>query len=165
MINNFNECLESVDKKHFFIQDGNDQEPSFIVENKGEFEVINNTNLPIKFLKTDACVSSSNDDKRCDCTIYNDNTFCFVELKNSKRTNWKIHRETAEKQLKATILDFKDESITKNKTLEAYMCCNSCDIAGNFTKILRASNNSNTQVYFKDILKTRLYCDTKKEFN
>ncbi|MDF1883321.1 hypothetical protein JHD49_05145 [Sulfurimonas sp. SAG-AH-194-C21] len=165
VINNFNECLETVNKTHFYIQDGDDQKPAFIVENNGEFEVTNNTSSPINFLKTDACVSSSNDNKRCDCAIYNDDTFCFIELKSSKRTNWKSHRETAEKQLKATILDFKNEDIAKNKTLEAYMCCTSCDIDGNRTRILRASNSSDVQIYFKDILKTRLYCGTKKEFN
>ncbi len=165
MINNFDDCLESIEKKYFFIKDGDDQKPAFIVENNGEFKVINNTSFPINFLKTDSCVSTSTDDKRCDCAIYNDDTFCFIELKTSKRTNWKSHRETAQKQLKATILDFENEDIIKNKKKEAYMCCNSCDIDGNFTRILSASNSSNIQTYFRDTLETRLHCNTKKEFN
>jgi len=164
MIHNFNECLENVDKKHFFIQDGDDQLPAFVVEKNGEFEVINNTGSHINFLKIDSCVYHSKHSTRCDCTIYNDDTFCFLELKSSKRTNWKSHRESAEKQLKTTILDFTNEDVTKDKTLEAYMCC-TCTIDGNFTQILRASNNYEVQTYFIDELNTKLYCDTKKEFN
>jgi len=164
VINNFNNCLESVNKKHFFIQDGENQKPAFLVEFNGEFEVINNTDSSINFLKIDSCVYDSSDSKRCDCAIYSDNTFCFLELKNSKRTQWKNHRASAEKQLKSTISDFNDENITKNKTLEAYMCC-TCKIDGNFTKISRASNNYEVQTYFIDELNTKLYCDTKKEFN
>jgi len=165
VINNFDDCLESIDEKHFFIQDGEAQRPAFIVGTNGEFEVINNTDSPINFLKIDSCVYDSRDGTRCDCAIYNDDTFCFLELKNSKRTNWKSHRESAEKQLEATILDFKDENITNNKTLEAYMCCTSCNIDGNYTRILRASNNNEKTVYFIDELNTKLYCDTKKGFN
>ena len=163
MINNFYTCVKSIDKKHFFIQDAENQKPAFIVEKNGEFEVINNTNNPINFLQIDSCVSNSNDSTRCDCAIYNDSTFCFIELKNSKRTNWKAHRTSAEKQLKVTILKFNDESIIQNKSLEAYMCC-TCRVDGNFTKILKASNNFETQTYFIDELNTKLYCDTKKEF-
>jgi len=164
VINNFGECLESVEEKHFFIQDGSNQKPAFIVKEKGEFEVINNTRDSINFLKIDSCVYNSDDTKRCDCALYSLDTFCFIELKNSKRTNWKSHRITAENQLKATIIDFIDEGITKNKILEAYMCC-TCKIDGNYTKISRASNNYEVQTYFIDELNTKLYCDTKKEFN
>ncbi|WP_294963592.1 hypothetical protein [Sulfurimonas sp.] len=164
VINNFDKCVESVDKKHFFIQDADDQKPAFIVEENGEFEVVNKTNHPVDFLKIDSCVSNSSDNKRCDCAIYNDDIFCFIELKNSKRTNWKSWIKSAEEQLEATIEDFKNEEITKNKTLEAYMCC-TCKIDGNFTKISRASNNYEVQTYFIDELNTKLYCDTKKEFN
>ena len=135
MINNLSQCTENIDKKHFFIKDGDDQKPAFIIEKNGEFEVINNTDNSIKFLKIDACIYNSNDNLRCDCAIYNDNVFCFIELKNSKRTNWKSHRESAEKQLKATILDFQNEEITQNKTFEAYMCCTYCDINDKITKI------------------------------
>lgn len=164
VINNFEICTQSVHQQHFSIQDGDDVKPAFLVEKNGEFEVLNNTKSPIHFLKIDSCISNSNDSKRCDCAIYNDDTFCFIELKNSKRTNWKSHRKSAEEQLEATILNFTYENITKNKVLEAYMCC-TCIIDENFTKISRASNNYETQTYFIDALNTKLYCDTRKEFN
>lgn len=164
VINNFSTCVQNIDKKHFFIQDAQEQQPAFVVEKNGEFQVINNTSYPINFLKIDSCISNSSDTKRCDCAVYNDHTFCFIELKNSKRTNWKSHRKSAEEQLKATILDFSGTSITNNKILEAYMCC-TCNIDGNFTKISRASNNYEIQTYFIDNLNTKLYCDTTKEFN
>lgn len=165
MISNLSQCIESINKEHFFIKDAGDQEAAFIVEENGEFEVTNNTSNSIYFLKTDSCVYTSEAPKRCDCAIYNDDTFCFVELKLSKRTQWKSWRKSAEEQLEATILNLKNEDITQNKTLEAYMCCTYCDMNDKITKISRASNNYEIQTYFFDELKTKLYCDTKKEFN
>ena len=165
MINNFDNCLESVNKPHFFIRDGEDQKPAFIVDENGEFEVVNNTSNSIYFLKTDSCVYTSKAPKRCDCTIYNDNTFCFVELKLTKRTQWKSWRNSAEEQLEATIRNFKNKDIIQNKTLEAYMCCTYCDINDKITKISRATNKNETITYFQDELNTALYCGIKKEFN
>jgi len=165
VISNFSKCIESINKKYFFIKDGDNQEPAYIVEENGEFKVVNNTDNDILFLKTDACIYTSKAPKRCDCIVYNDDTLCFIELKSTKRTQWKSWRKSAEEQLKETILNFRNEDITQNKTLEAYMCCTYCDINDKLTKISRASNNSDTITYFEDELKTALYCDTKKEFN
>ncbi len=83
--------------------------------------MINNTDNPINFLKIDACISDSNDTTRCDCAIYDNNTFCFIELKCIKPSTFSKNRKTAEKQLEAT--------------------------------------------HFMLNLNTKLYYDTKKEFN
>ena len=165
MINNFDICLETLSQKQFFIKDDDNQKPSYIVETNGEFKVLNNTNDTIHFLKTDSCVYSSKPPKRCDCILYNNNTVCFIELKHTKRTQWKSKRESAEKQLETTILELKNEKIIQNKTLEAFMCCTFCDINDNITKISRATNKIETITYFEDELNTALYCDNKKEFN
>ncbi len=165
MINNFSECVENINKKRFFIRDGNDQEPVCVAEDNGEFEVTNNTSDFLHLLKTDSCVYISKAPKRCDCIIYNNHTVCFIELKLTKRTQWKSWRNSAEEQLEATILQLKDKDITQNKALEAYMCCTYCDINDKITKISRATNKNETITYFEDELNTALYCDTKKEFN
>ena len=165
MINNFDICLESIDKKHFFIKDGDEQKPAFILKENGEFEVVNSTKNSINFLKTDSYIYTSKAPKRCDCILYNNDTICFIELKLTKRTQWKSWRKSANKQLETTILNFKNEEIAKNKTLEAYMCCTYCDINDKITKISRATNKIETITYFEDTLNTALYCATKKEFN
>lgn len=166
MINNFDPCLESVNKSHFFIQDGDNQEPSFIVDKNGEFEVINHTSNPIGFLQIDSCISNSSDNTRCDCAIYNDDIFCFIELKCMKPINFSKNRKKAEKQLKATIINFRNEDITKNKILEAYVCSNcKTEEESNFEPITQQPKNTNQITYFEFELKTILYYDTKKEFN
>ena len=166
MINNFDECLESVEEKHFFIQDGSNQKPAFIVKEKGEFEVINHTSDSINFLKTDSCISDSNDTKRCDCAVFNNDTFCFIELKCIRASKFTTNRKKAETQLEATIDNFKDEDILSNKNLEAYVCLN-CKIDENdgFESITQRPRNKDKETHFLFNLNTRLYYATKKEFN
>lgn len=166
MIPNIDICYESIDKQHFFIQDGGDQEPTFIVESNGEFEVINPHNTPLTFLKTDSCVYDSNDKTRCDCVIYNETTFCFIELKCIKPKNFTKNRQKAEKQLEMTIKDFQNEELLKNKTLEAYVCSNcQVKIDDDFEPITKQPKNSEKKTHFLLNLNTKLYYSTKKEFN
>jgi len=157
------ECSEIITSSNFFIKDGKEKEPAFIVDKDGEFEIINTNEKEILFIVTDNCMYDSEDETRCDCIISDDKTFCFIELKNCKRTAWKNHREKAEKQLENTINNFKSESAIKDKNLEAYMCC-TCIIDDEYTKIKKASNKSEIITYFEETLNTSLYCDNKKEF-
>jgi len=166
VINNFDTCLESVEKKHFFIQDGDDQEPAFIVLDNGEFKVINKTDSPIYFLKIDSCVYGSNDDSRCDCAIYNDNTFCFIELKCIRPSKFSQNRKKAESQIEATIKDFHNEEVIQNKNLEAYVCLNcQTKVTENFEPITQTPRNNEQATHFMLNLNTSLYYGTKKEFN
>lgn len=157
------ECIEVTSLASFFIKDDKEKEPASIVLENGEFEIINKNKKELSFLPIDGCVYKSDDEKRCDCVVHDDKTFCFIELKNCKRTNWKKYREPAEKQLERTIKNFKSESIIKDKNLEAYMCC-TCTIDNEYTKIKSASNKSEIITYFEESLNTSLYCDNKKEF-
>jgi len=156
-------CLETISKKHFFIADDIEQKPAFIKDTNGQFEVINHTKKDINFLKIDDCIYTSKDDSRCDCAIFDDKIFCFVELKTCKRTAWKTHREKSKKQLENTILNFKNNDIIKNKKLEAYISY-TCTINNKYHKIKKASNSFEIETYFKDVLNTDLYCNNKKEF-
>ena len=163
MTKTLEECSEITLLPIFFIKDGEDKEPAYIVLEKGEFNIINANKKKLTFIATDSCVYKSDDEKRCDCVVHDDKTFCFKELKNCKRTNWQKHRETAEKQLETTIRNFEAENIIKDKNLEAYMCC-TCTIENKYTKIKRASNKSEIITYFEDSLNTSLYCHNEKEF-
>ena len=165
MINNFNSCIESIVKKHFFIEDIKDKEPAEIKYTDGEFEVINHTNSPIDFLKIDSCIYSSGDTTRSDCAVYDNDTFCFIELKCIKPKNFAKKRREAEDQLEATIRDFKDKEIIKGKNLEAYVCSN-CIIKVNakYESITKQPRNKDQETNFLFNLKTKLYYATKKEF-
>ena len=163
MIDKIEQCTKIINDKNFFIVDDKDKEPPYIVNENGEFEIVNNTKKELFFIAIDSCVYDSKDDTRCDCAIYDEDTFCFIELKRCKRTAWKSHRETAENQLKNTIQTFTKYVITKNKKLEAFMSCN-CTINNEYTKIRKTSNKHETITYFEETLNTSLYCDTKKEF-
>ncbi len=162
MIDNIYDCLEVIPDKHFFIQDANDNNPAFIKNDNGQFEVINTTQGDINFLKIDDCIYSSQDETRCDCAVFNDKVFCFIELKTCKIKNQKAHRETADKQLKETIIRLKNESIAEDKNLEAYTCL-TCKIDNQLTRITKTRHN-NTILEFKEDLNTRLYYNCKKEF-
>jgi len=164
MINNLLECTKTISDEIFFIIDDKEDEPPYIVGKDGEFKIINSQKKELSFISIDSCIYGEKDIARCDCAIYDDKTFCFIELKHTKTTNWKRRRSDAEKQVEATINNFKNDDIVKGKILEAYMCCN-CTIDNEYTKIQSASNSSEKITYFELELNTSLYCDTKKEFN
>jgi len=163
MTDKIEQCTKMINDSSFFIIDDKEKEPPYLVYKNGEFEVINQNKKELSFISIDSCVYDSKDDTRCDCAIYDEVTFCFIELKHCKRTAWKRHRAKAEDQLKKTIETFEEEGITKDKKLEAFMSCN-CTIDSEYTKIKRISNKFEVITYFKDNLNTDLYCDTKKEF-
>ncbi len=162
MINNIADCLEIISDKHFFIQDEDDNNSAFIKNDNGQFEVINRTEDDISFLKIDDCIYTSQDETRCDCAVFNDKFFCFIELKTCKIKNQKANRETADKQLKQTIIKLKSASIVGDKNLEAYTCV-TCKIDNQLTRITK-TRHDNTILEFKEDLDTRLYYSCKKEF-
>jgi len=161
MINNFDICTERIVEKCFYIEDGDNQKPAEINYINGEFKVVNNANSPMNFLKIDSCIYDSTDDTRCDCAIYNHNTFCFIELKCIRPSKFTKNRKKAESQLEATIVD-----LLRNRTLEAYVSLN-CQIKIDdiFEPITQKPKNSEKEAHFIETLNTRLYYDTKKEFN
>ena len=163
MIDKLIECTQIISDNNFFIIDDKENHPPYIVDKNGEFNIINNSKKQLSFIAIDSCIYNSQDDTRCDCAISDNETFCFIELKHTKRTAWKKRRDDAQKQLEATISEFTTKNVTQNKKLEAFMCCN-CTIDNEYTKIRNATNTSEKETYFELALNTSLYCDTKKEF-
>ena len=166
MINNFSDCLEGINDKNFFIQDGENQERAFVTHVNGQFEVINNTQEEIKFLVVDDCLEFDADTKKCDCIVFNDNAFCFIELKtlqSDKATTKTKRRKKAEDQLRCTINNFSGENIIGTKQREAYVAL-TCVKETVLTKIPNISNQE-TISEFEINLNTSLYYECKKEFN
>jgi len=166
VINNFDDCLEAISAKHFFIQDGENNQPAFIKQNDGQFEVINKTTKDINFLKVDDCLDFEVDTKKCDCIVFNEETFCFIELKTlqSEKTTIKTkRRKKAEEQLKVTINKFADEGLIQNRQREAYVSL-TCIKESTLTNIPNISNQEAISD-FEMNLDTSLYYKCKKEFN
>jgi len=156
------ECLKIVTHKLFDILDDKVGEKAYIINNNGQFNVLNKNEKAISFLSVDDCLYNSADGKRCDCIIYNNEVFCFIELKHCKDINIKRHRRKAKKQLIATI-EFFTSNFQLPKKLEAYICVTCVNNEENITMIPLASNGA-AQLEFEDEYNTQLFYECKKEF-
>lgn len=92
------------------------------------FRIVNPAGKSIYLFATDGCFFASDDPKRCDCLVCDDQCLCFVELKldvtSPRQATSRL--KDARNQLGATITFFKDafSSITQNFwgfNLEAYI--------------------------------------------
>ena len=163
MLNNIDDCLEVELSEHFFIQDNDDKNPAFINYDFGQFEVINKIHKDIHFLKIDDCIYKSNDSSRCDCAVFDDKVFCFIELKTCKIKSQKYNRVKADKQLKQTIMKFKNEDIVNGKKLEAYACLTCKTIDEKLTRITNAYSQD-VIFEFEEDLDVELQYECIKEF-
>ncbi len=101
--------------------------PAKIVSDIDEYQltVINNNGHNIWFVKTDKCLLE-NDKSKCDCLLFSDEIFCFVEIKNSKSSSRSTQRAKAIEQLEATIINFKGNGINFSHIItKAIICFNS----------------------------------------
>jgi hypothetical protein len=158
-----NNCFEKSKLEEFWIEDCKITKKCSIIKENGEFKVKNNTDSHINFLAVDECTYNSNDSKRSDCIIFNDNIFCFIELKICSLNNAKANRKKAEKQLESSIKTFTSKLSKLNK-LEAYVCLNCRDKEDNLTRITKSSSPEKI-LYFENELNTSLYYKCDKEFN
>jgi hypothetical protein len=81
------DCLETDNKSDFWVSEDTTTKKSFIVRSSLEIEeqeVMLKVNNPhtkdINLLCIDACIYSSADISRCDCALFDDDKFCFVNL-------------------------------------------------------------------------------------
>ncbi len=156
------ECQEVISHSNFFIQDDIKNKPAYIKYDNGQFKIINKKQKDINFLKIDDCIYTSKDDTRCDCAIFDDKVFCFIELKTCKINNQNTNRKKADNQLKKTIINLKSERIVQGKALEAYACL-TCEIDNKLTRITNAYCQD-TIFSFEEELNTYLQYECKKEF-
>ncbi len=123
--NHPNNCLETL-KTDFGIIDASDPtaSPSSIVQNKEEehfFWVENPNQKAITFLAVDHCLIDTKDFKKCDCVIFDDNCFCFIEFKACRPKQRNEHKKKAIQQLANTIQLFLDRLSLDNYIKEAYV--------------------------------------------
>lgn len=86
-----------------FIRRQPEQERHFLVRNPSQ--------KSIHFLAIDKCMLNDDAETHCDCALFDEQTFCFIEMKDAGKRTRKEHRRKAYQQLKATILLFKNRDV------------------------------------------------------
>ena len=123
------------------------------------FKVENPTGRDIHFLSIDHCLLFDGDSAHCDCAVFDEKTFCFIEIKETTRPNKRAeYTHDAKEQLKATIQHFQERVAFTTKRIEAYLC-----VGDTSPRPARQSNNLNEQVEFAD-MKAVLYRGNQKRF-
>ncbi len=133
------ECIEIVTEEVFEILDHEEDKRCYIIESNGQFRVINSNQKEIGFLAIDSCLFNSSDGSRADCIIFDNEFFCFIELKHCKKKNIPRNRQKAKKQLIA-IIELFQEKIKIKRKLEAYICVTCLSQDGTITMVSRADN-------------------------
>ena len=165
-----NTCLEIVIKKEFEIYDCPEEDKSCTkgrcyIRIDGQFKVCNSQEKEIGFLAVDKCIFFDDDKfQKCDCIIFDEKTFCFIEIKefNTRKKVGKRRREKREaslNQVRSTIEKFK-EKFNIDKTLEAYICIKKSTEGIPSTQ----ASSSDRKLEFEEELRTKLFDGCQKEF-
>jgi hypothetical protein len=123
-----NDCLQTPPGATFHIYDHETAKRCY-VHNDSEgikhFTIINGDNRLIHFLAIDKCLLIDSDENpRCDCAVFDEQTFCFIEIKTTSSENERRRtkfRRKAINQLKATIAFFQGHVAFDSTQIEAYV--------------------------------------------
>ena len=149
-----NKCHEIQKGAEFHIYDS-DEGKSKICENEEphHFSVVNPNEKSISFLAIDKCLISDSERGmgRCDCAVFDDSTFCFVEIKAITTENANsidAHRKKSRDQLLNTIRRFKSVLNFHNFQIEAFIAIG----PANTPTLQKAlTTDLNTKVKFEEI--------------
>jgi hypothetical protein len=138
---NTKHSFEETDEAVFYVYDeegGESEKPVRIVgvDSTYQLTVKNDLQKQIHFVKTDKCLIEKEISK-CDCLLFDDKQFFFVEIKNSSTGSRKSNRVKAVSQLKSTI----DLLIEKNIELKEYKTTALICFKSNYPRIIQASKN------------------------
>jgi len=158
-------CLQFINKEAFEIFDHLEDKKCYIIEENGQFKVINSNQKEIGFLAVDECLFDSSDGSRADCIVFDDEVICFVELKSCKNKKQLItkHRRKSKKQLIA-LIEFFQEKIKIDRKLEAYICVTCTTEDGTAVTMTPRANNEEAQLEFEEFYDTALFYKCEKEF-
>lgn len=133
-------CIYDTDKKRCEIQ----TDPDGIVH----FTVQNPANRDVHFLAIDKCIFFDDDGiRRCDCAVFDNKTFCFVEIKKVDHAARRSESyRQAKGQLKSTIQHFQERLIFSTKRIEAYAC-----VGRTTARPARPAADLNDQLEFEEI--------------
>lgn len=121
-------CLQTIFEREFYIHDHEIEKRCYVQDDSNgvqHFKVVSKTEKPVNFLAIDKCLFTDKVKiERCDCAVFNDQTFCFIEIKTtSSEKDRRIAkcRKKASDQLMNTILHFKDRMAFDGCQIEAYI--------------------------------------------
>ena len=118
-------CLQTSTEIEFCVFDTEAKQCAIQTDSGGlkHFTIENPTGRDIHFLAIDNCLFSDNDITRCDCAVFDEKTFCFIEIKETETAARRsVHYQKAKEQLKATIQHFQERMTFTTKRIEAYAC-------------------------------------------
>lgn len=154
-------CLQTLVESEFSVFDTDAKQCAIQTNSLGlkHFTVENPTGRDIHFLAIDHCLFSDKDQTRCDFAVFDDKTFCFVEIKETETAARRSeHYQQAKDQLKATIQYFREQMTFTTKRIEAYAC-----VGSTRARPARQSADLNEQIEFADIGAV-LYRGNQKRF-
>ncbi|HLK30883.1 MAG TPA: hypothetical protein VKT28_20065 [Puia sp.] len=104
---------ELINASHFYIVDEDNNDPVKIVGENDYYQlkITNTEENEICVLKTDKCLFNGGLRRRCDCVLFNDSKYFFVEISEAHKNTRKEKRKNAVEQLEATIEFFKAHDI------------------------------------------------------
>lgn len=97
----------------------------YLIENaeEGILKVANSSKKAIFLLAIDDCIFSSADPSRCDCAVFDDKCFYFIEIKDSySKKQRSDHRDKASSQLRSALEFFTQRFDFKDYQLNAVIC-------------------------------------------
>ncbi|WP_018621269.1 hypothetical protein [Spirosoma luteum] len=142
-------CLQTSVETEFFVFDTEAKQCAIQTDPYGlkHFTVENPTGRSIHFLAIDHCLFTDRDKTRCDCAVFDEKTFCFIEIKETETAARRsVHYQKAKDQLKATIQYFQERMTFTTKRIEAYAC-----VGRTAVRPARQTTDLNEQVEFADM--------------
>lgn len=156
-------CLETTKVLQFEVFDCEIEKRCFIkksAEELAHFHIENPHEKSIHFLAIDNGVYPDDVQKKCDFAVFDEQTFCFIELKHSKPRKRKERRKRAIQQLRATIERFQQQCDFEDYNLEAYAS------VGNLGLVFKSRLASHSSAFdeFDGELNTALFEGNSKRF-
>ncbi len=135
-----------------FIRRHHEQERHFLVRNPSQ--------KPIHFLAIDKCMLNDDAETHCDCALFDEHTFCFIEIKDAGKGTRAKHRHKAYQQLKSTILLFRNRAVFQDDaTIEAII-----SFASKSSYPVRTSSSNDAALMFEMECNARLLEGNEKIF-
>lgn len=123
-------CLTSTQAEIFSVgeeckSDSGQKGKCYLIENveEGILKVANSSKKAVFLLAIDDCIFSSADQSRCDCAVFDDKCFYFIEIKDSySKKQRSDHRNKASSQLRSALEFFTQQFDFKDYQLNAVIC-------------------------------------------
>ncbi len=122
-----NLCLTSINNKHTFVFEDNQQNKGVFVSDKDTYHLYieNKTNDYFHFLQNDGCIMNNIEGGQCDYVIFNSKDFHFIDVKVtiSKSADFTNHRKKAYNQIENTYKHYSNKLNFPNDLLLYGLVC------------------------------------------